>query len=252
MPKKSPSSKLPRHPKAYEINTWVWLADLSGKYRRTVDLGCVPAAEWDAIAECGFDAVWLMGVWERSPAGIAIANRNPGLLEDFRRALPDFRSSDNAGSPYCIRRYVVDATLGGDAGLATARKELAGRGLRLILDFVPNHVAPDHPWATGHPEYFIQGTSDDARNDPASFVDLNGRVFSGGPYLAWPDVLQLSLQSDRAAARNSQAYGPRRRRSLRHGHAHDERHLQRTWAHAQASGPQTSIDRRISAVKRAS
>jgi hypothetical protein len=65
----------------------------------------VPAREWDAIAEFGFDAVWLMGVWERSPAGISIANRNAGLLEDFRRALPDFQLPDNVGSPYCIRGY---------------------------------------------------------------------------------------------------------------------------------------------------
>ena len=64
-----------------------------------------PAAEWDAIAAFGFDAVWFMGVWERSPAGIAIANKNPGLLADFQRALPDFRPEDNVGSPYCVRRY---------------------------------------------------------------------------------------------------------------------------------------------------
>ena len=60
----------------YEINTWVWLTDLSRKSNGAVDLSSVPPAEWDAIAQYGFDAVWLMGVWERSPAGIAIANRN--------------------------------------------------------------------------------------------------------------------------------------------------------------------------------
>jgi hypothetical protein len=143
----------------------------------------------------GFDAVWLMGVWDRSPSGIAIANRNHGLLEDFRRALPDFRSEDNVGSPYCVRRYVVDEHLGGPGGLAGARRELARRGLRLILDFVPNHVAPDHPWVTSHPEYFIRGTPDDARNDPASFLIVRGEVFACGrdPYFpAWPDVLQLN------------------------------------------------------------
>ena len=78
-----------------------------------IDLASVPSCEWDAIAAYGFNAVWLMGVWERSPAGIAIANRNPGLLADFRRALPDFRPEDNVGSAYSIRRYVVDQHLGG-------------------------------------------------------------------------------------------------------------------------------------------
>jgi hypothetical protein len=108
-----------------------------------------------------------MGVWERSPAGVAIANKNKGLLDDFRRALPDFEAEDNVGSPYCIRSYVVDKHLGGPKGLATARRQLAKRGMKLLLDFVPNHVAPDHPWVTEHPECFVGGNADDARNDPA-------------------------------------------------------------------------------------
>lgn len=185
----------PRYPTLYEINTWVWLADLAKKTGAPVDLRSVSPAEWDAIAAFGFDAVWLMGVWERSPAGVAIANRNPNLLADFRRALPDFRSEDNVGSPYCVRRYVADQHLGGPEGLACVRKELAKRGVRLILDFVPNHVAPDHPWLSEHAEYFIQGTADNARNDPASYVKVKQTVFACGrdPYFpAWPDVLQLN------------------------------------------------------------
>jgi len=184
----------PRYPTLYEINTWVWLSELSLKTGSSVDLSSVPSAEWDAIAKFGFDAVWFMGVWERSPAGIAIANRNENLLNDFRRALPDFKPEDNVGSPYCIRRYVVDTHLGGPEGLAVARQELAKRGMKLLLDFVPNHVAPDHPWVTGHPEYFVRGSADDARNDPASYVVVQGNVFACGrdPYFpAWPDVLQL-------------------------------------------------------------
>jgi len=138
----------PQNPTLYEINTWVWLSELSLKTGKHIDLSSVPSAEWDAIAKFGFDAVWFMGVWERSPAGIAISNKNKNLLEDFRRALPDFKPEDNVGSPYCVKRYVVDAHLGGPKGLAAARRELAKRGMKLLLDFVPNHVAPDHPWAT--------------------------------------------------------------------------------------------------------
>ena len=186
----------------------MWLGEFASKTGTPVDLGSVPPDEWDRLGAMGFDAVWLMGVWERSPAGIAIANRNAGLLSDFRRALPDFRQEDNVGSPYCIRRYVVDPHLGGPEGLARARAELARRGLRLLLDFVPNHVAPDHPWVVEHPEYFIQGTLEDARADPASFVELHGAVFACGrdPYFpAWSDVLQLHAfePSLRAAVRTT-------------------------------------------------
>jgi Alpha amylase, catalytic domain len=188
-------SSWPQYPTLYEINTWVWLAELSRKAGKPIGLGSVPPAEWDAIASYGFDAVWLMGVWERSPAGIAIANRNDNLLADFRRALPDFRPQDNVGSPYCVRSYSVDKQLGGPKGLARARKELAKRGMLLVLDFVPNHVAPDHPWVAGHPDYFIHGSADDATNDPASYIVVGGNVFACGrdPYFpAWPDVLQLN------------------------------------------------------------
>ena len=185
----------PKRPTIYEINTWVWLLGLSRKHRRPVTLATVPDEEWDALATYGFDAVWFMGVWERSPAGIAVSMRNAGLLADFRRALPDFVAADNAGSPYCVRGYVVDEHLGGPAGLAAARRMLSERGLRLILDFVPNHVAPDHPWVTEHPECLVQGDAGDADRDPASFLRVAGRVFACGrdPFFpAWPDVLQLN------------------------------------------------------------
>lgn len=185
----------PPYPTLYEISTWVWLSELSQKYDQQVTLASVPSAEWDAIADFGFDAVWLMGVWERSPAGIAIANKNQGLLDDFRRALPDFRTDDNVGSPYCVRDYVVDQRLGGLEGLAIARRELTKRGMNLILDFVPNHVAPDHPWVAMNPEYFIRGSNDDARNNPSAYIEAGGTVFACGrdPFFpAWSDVLQLN------------------------------------------------------------
>jgi Alpha amylase, catalytic domain len=188
-------SKWPRYPVLYEINTWVWLNELRRKHQTLLDLGSVPAAEWDSLAQFGFDAVWLMGVWERSPAGIAIANRNRSLLEDFQRALSDFRPEDNVGSPYCVRRYVVDQQLGGPRGLATAREELRKRGMRLILDFVPNHVATDHPWIRDHPEFFISGTADDVKRDPSAYIVIGTHILACGrdPYFPpWPDVVQLN------------------------------------------------------------
>ena len=188
----------PKHPVIYEINTWVWLHELSQRLGRPVTLGSVPAETWDALGGLHADAVWLMGVWERSPIGLGIARTHQGLQIDFRRALPDFAPTDNVGSPYCIRRYAADGRLGGPDGLAVARKELAVRGLRLMLDFVPNHVAPDHSWVATHPEYFIRGTVEDLARAPGDFFEADGAVFACGrdPYFPpWQDVLQLNAFS---------------------------------------------------------
>jgi hypothetical protein len=137
-----------------------------------------------------------MGAWERSPAGLRIAQAHAGFQAEFRRVLPDYTPEDLVGSPYCVRRYVVDAHLGGPEALASARQRLAQYGLRLVLDFVPNHVAPDHPWITEHPEYFIQGSTEDLSRAPGEFFEVAGHVLAHGrdPYFPpWPDVAQLNV-----------------------------------------------------------
>jgi len=184
-----------RYPTIYEINTWVWLNELSANYKLPLDLSTVPSTEWDAIASFGFDAVWLMGAWERSPSGVAISNTNANLQRDFQQALPDFHAEDNVGSPYCVRRYIVDQRLGGPHGLVAARRELSKRGMKLVLDFVPNHVAPDHPWVIEHPDFLVQGSTDEIKRRPESYFQTGDKILACGrdPFFpAWPDVLQLN------------------------------------------------------------
>ncbi|MFF5138660.1 alpha-amylase [Streptomyces sp. NPDC013157] len=184
----------------YEINTLVWLGELGERYGRPVTLGEVPGEVWDGVARPGVDTVWLMGVWERSPAGLRIALGDEELLASFREALPGLTEADIAGSPYCVRDYVVDRSLGGPEGLAAARAELAARGVRLILDYVPNHVAPDHPWLTERPDCLVQGTPEDLARSPEAFLETAGTVFARGrdPYFPpWPDVVQLNAFSER-------------------------------------------------------
>ena len=197
----------PERPVIHEVNTAVWLDDLSRGAGRRLTLGRSVRGRLGCRHPAGIDAVWLMGVWERSPAGLSIANDNPALGADFRDALPDVQTADVIGSPYCVRRYVVDAAFGGPGGLATARAALADRGVRLVLDYVPNHVAPDHPWVTESPELFIQGPEHDVAADPAAWMTAAGHVLARGrdPYFPpWPDVVQLNAFSPalRAATAN--------------------------------------------------
>ncbi len=184
----------PRHPLIYEINAWAWLDELSRRHRHPLTLDSVPAEEWESVGGLGVDAVWLMGVWERSPAGVLIAREMNELQPGFKAALPDFVPGDVVGSPYSVHRYVVDEHLGGSRGLAVARSMLARRGIRLVLDFVPNHTARDHPWVSAHPEFYIRGTAQDLRQAPGHFFETNGAVIANGrdPYFPpWTDTAQL-------------------------------------------------------------
>jgi hypothetical protein len=187
--------RLPPRPTVYEINAAVWLQRLARGQGVPLTLAEVPGSAWDRLAELPVDAVWLMGLWERSPAGLRIARQNPELDVGYRSALPDLRAEDVIGSPYCVRDYVVDARFGGPEGLAQARAQLASRGVGLILDYVPNHVAPDHPWLAERPDCFLAGSDQELEQHPDAFIRTAAGIVARGrdPYFPpWPDVVQLN------------------------------------------------------------
>ncbi len=117
--------RIPPHPTIYEINTAVFLGDLSRRHKRKITFATVPAEVWDTIADLPIDAIWFMGIWQHSPLARQMADENPEL----KRALPDLQPEDILGSAYSIYDYVVDERFGGDAALAVARAELAKRGV---------------------------------------------------------------------------------------------------------------------------
>ena len=187
----------PANPTIYEINTWVWLHGLSQKHDRAITLANVPPAEIEALAAWRFDAIWLMGVWHRGPA-----SRQSALnyIHEYRQALPDITESDVVGSAYAIHDYQVEKQLGGRAGLAAFREQLRRHRIRLVLDYVPNHVAADHAWIHHHPACFIQGTTTEAAQMPQHFFradTANGQTVTiahgRDPYFPpWIDTAQLN------------------------------------------------------------
>lgn len=162
----------PRYPSLYQLNTRVRLTELSRELGRRATLDDLPDAEIDRLAKLGFDWVWLLGVWKTGPAAQRVSRENPEWRKEFKETLPDLSEEDIAGSGFAVAEYNVHPALGGDAALARLRRRLHGRGLRLMLDFVPNHTGLDHPWANEHPEHFVRGTEADLERAPQNYVRI--------------------------------------------------------------------------------
>lgn len=186
--------QIARQPVIYEINTAVFLAELTKQKGRKISLATVPDKVWDNLAALHINTVWLMGVWQRSPLAQTLAHNDPSL----KKTLSNLQEEDILGSAYSIHEYVVDERFGGPKGLAKARSKLASRGIALLLDYVPNHVALDHRWTTTNPEYFILGSEAELQKDPGAFDKRPAGIVAKGKdpnYEPWSDVAQLHATS---------------------------------------------------------
>ena len=188
----------PLCPSLYQINTRVWLTELSHSLGRPATLDDIPDAELDRLSTMGFDWIWCLSVFQTGPAGQRVSRTNPEWRREFEETLPDLREEDIAGSGFAVTDYRVHDLLGGDAALARLRERLRRRGLRLLLDFVPNHTGLDHPWVEEHPEYYIHGTDQDVAHAPRNYTTVKRTrgdlllAHGRDPYFpGWPDTLQL-------------------------------------------------------------
>ncbi len=191
-----------RHPSLYQINTRVWLTELSRDLGRSVTLDDIPDTELDRLAQRGFDWIWLLSVWQTGAASQRVSRSIRELRKEFKETLPDLREEDIAGSGFAITGYSVHPALGGDAALGRLRGRLRARGLKLMLDFVPNHTALDHPWAQVDPEYYVAGTEADLQRAPQNYTRVaraGGDVILAhgrDPFFpGWTDTLQLDYSN---------------------------------------------------------
>jgi glycosidase len=123
-------------------STFVWLDQLSKTYRRPIHrLDQVPDSELDSLARRGFNALWLIGIWERSKASQRIKQLtgNP----------------EAAASAYSLFDYTIAEDLGGESSYLNLRDRAMARGIRMGSDMVPNHTGIDSRWVTEHPDWFI-------------------------------------------------------------------------------------------------
>jgi glycosidase len=192
----------PLYPSLHQLNTRVWLTELSRNLGRRATLDDIPDTEIDRFAEMGFDWVWFLSVWHTGPAGQHISRANAQWRTEFQETLPDLREEDIGGSGFGIAGYTVHEPLGGDVALRRLRERLRKRGLRLMLDFVPNHTALDHPWVEEHPEYYIEGTELDLEREPQNYTRVRRKqgdllvAHGRDPYFpGWPDTLQLDYSN---------------------------------------------------------
>ncbi len=134
----------------------VWLFQLSKKYNRQITrLDQIPDEELDLLRDEGFTGLWLIGLWERSPASRTIKQicGNP----------------EAAASAYSLDDYEIASNLGGWDALANLRTRLWQRGIRLASDMVPNHTGMDAKWVVEKPDLFVQ-----RRDNPFPQYTFNG------------------------------------------------------------------------------
>jgi glycosidase len=189
----------PRYPVLYQVNTRVSLTELTRQLGGRATLDDIPDTDLDRFAQMGFDWIWFLSVWQTGVAGQRVSRDNPEWRREFQDTLPDLCEEDIPGSGFAITGYTVHEDLGGDAALAGLRERMRRRGLRLLLDFVPNHTGLDHPWVESHPEYYIQGTELDLARAPKNYTRVKRKhgdlllALGRDPYFpGWPDALQLN------------------------------------------------------------
>ncbi len=116
--------KQPKYPSLYQINTRVWLTELSGSLGRQATLDDIPDSELDGFAEMGFDWIWFLSVWTTGKTAQKVSRENPEWRRDFEDTLPDLKEEDIAGSGFAITGYTVHPDLGGDEALKRLRERL--------------------------------------------------------------------------------------------------------------------------------
>ncbi len=184
------------NPSLFEINTRVWLAE-QGEGFKLVD---VPLDYWDFLQTNGIDYLWLMGIWQTSAETTRSFDLDPIRLDSYQKAVGyPVDPKDVIGSPYAIDAYEISPLIGSTDELIQVKKELNKRGIKLILDFVPNHFSRHTRYLNSHPQHFIQYKPHNSQTEKQDHFYHNGLDFVHGkdPVSgSWHDTVQVDYRSN--------------------------------------------------------
>jgi hypothetical protein len=195
---KSNTQETKEHPHLYLINTRLWIDQLSKKYQRPVTVDNIPQKEWQSLFD-KYDHFWFMGIYKPSQASQDHAQK---WSHQSRYALPDLDpQKDVAASPFAVPDYSPNPLIAKDwKSWDKMVRKLHKNNKKVIIDFVPNHLALDSQLAKNHPEYFIQGNEYQHQSNPDLFFpiianDEKTYYLAHGKdpnFSAWADTLQLN------------------------------------------------------------
>lgn len=157
-----------KNPKLFEINTRVWIK----RFGDGVKLSQIPDDYFKKLADKGIDVIWLMGIWKTSPEVIEKSRFSVALISAYNKALPDWKKEDVIGSPFSIDVYKVNPILGTSDDLEVLRNQVNKSGMKLVLDFVPNHFSSASKLIRSNPELFLKADTETLESDPATFLNL--------------------------------------------------------------------------------
>jgi len=182
----------------YEINTRVWLRQFN-----SLKLIDVPQSYWEDLKNKGIQYIWLMGIWQTVPSAIKKYCFVDGLIKEYNNALPDWKEEDVIGSPYAIDRYEINPEIGSKDEIIQLKKLFNSIGLKLILDFIPNHFSAETSLLKDHNEIFLKAKKNLFDKDDRTFFiePNNGDYYAHGkdPYFeAWQDTIQVDYFSSKA------------------------------------------------------
>ncbi len=187
----------------YEINTRVWLKKFNTK-EKNATLKDVPLEYWQNLSDKGFDYIWLMGIWQTNKSVIKKYCFEEGLVNSYSKALNDWKDEDVIGSPYSISKYIVNQEIGTEKELLELKNTLNSIGIKLILDFVPNHFSVHSTLIVTDPYLFIEADEKTYNENNHLYFKselAEGKIFAHGrdPFFpAWQDTIQVNYFNDKA------------------------------------------------------